>query len=225
MLQEFVLNREFRADLLFLGASTVLIALYHLYLRYRLRSDPHYTFQAVIRIARTRWVADIMNDPTRVIVGVQTLRNSTMAATFFASTAILLVMGTLTLSGQSEKLTASWHLLNLSGSSHPGIWIAKVIFLLSDFLVAFFSFAMAVRLFHHVGYLLGVPAAVRPDSITATSVALHLNRAGYYYSIGMRAYYLSVPLVFWLFGPWFMLLATLVLIFVLYRTDRAPEVG
>ena len=212
-------------DLLFLAASISLIILYHLYLRFRLRNNPHYTFQSVIRTARTRWVAEIMADPSRVIVGVQTLRNSTMAATFFASTAILLVMGTLTLSGQSDKLTESWHLLNLFGSSHPGMWIAKVIFLLSDFLVAFFSFALAVRLFHHVGYLLGVPAASRPDSISENSVALHLNRAGFYYSIGMRAYYMSVPLVFWLFGPQFMLFATLVLIIVLYRTDRAPEVG
>jgi uncharacterized membrane protein len=39
----------------------------------------------------------------------------------------------------------------------------------------------------------------------------------------MRAYYYSVPLVFWLFGPLFMLAATLVLIAVLYHVDRAPQ--
>lgn len=222
-MQELLLNKEYRADILFFAASVALVVLYHLYLRYRLRNNPHYSFQGVIRITRTRWVSDIMADPSRTIVGVQTLRNSTMAATFFASTAILLIMGTLTLSGQSDKLTESWHLLNVLGSSKPGIWIAKVIFLLSDFMVAFFSFAMSVRLFHHVGYLLRMPANDQPGIVTPKTVALHLNRAGYYYSIGMRAYYLSIPLVFWLFGPRFMLFATVVLIFVLYRTDRAPE--
>jgi uncharacterized membrane protein len=40
----------------------------------------------------------------------------------------------------------------------------------------------------------------------------------------MRAYYFLVPLVFWLFGPHFMLLATVSLIFVLYRIDRAPKI-
>ena len=39
----------------------------------------------------------------------------------------------------------------------------------------------------------------------------------------MRAYYFSVPLVFWLFGPVFMLLATFVLIAVMYHIDRSPR--
>lgn len=39
----------------------------------------------------------------------------------------------------------------------------------------------------------------------------------------MRAYYFLVPLVFWLFGPDLMLLATGVLLFVLYRLGRAPK--
>jgi uncharacterized membrane protein len=39
----------------------------------------------------------------------------------------------------------------------------------------------------------------------------------------MRAYYFSVPLVFWLFGPHFMLAATVVLLAVLYHVDRTPK--
>jgi uncharacterized membrane protein len=38
-----------------------------------------------------------------------------------------------------------------------------------------------------------------------------------------RAFYFLVPLVFWLFGPHFMLLATCGLIVMLYRVDRAPR--
>jgi len=41
--------------------------------------------------------------------------------------------------------------------------------------------------------------------------------------LGMRAYYFSVPLVFWLFGPHFMLAASIVLIAVLYHVDRTPR--
>ena len=52
---------------------------------------------------------------------------------------------------------------------------------------------------------------------------MHLNRAGRYYGIGMRAYFFSVPLVFWLFGPHLMILATVVLIVVLYHVDRMPH--
>jgi len=214
---------SYQTDVLFLAATVALLALYQLYLRMRLRGNPYYTVQAVNHAARRAWVESIMGADERAILGVQTLRNSTMASTFFASTAVLLVMGTLTLSGQSEKLTTSWHQLNALGSAHPGLWTAKVLCLLSAFLVAFFAFSMAVRLFNHVGYQLTVPTRLRPASVTPASVAVHLNRAGHYYSIGMRAYYFAVPLVFWLFGPHFMFSATCVLVFVLYYIDRAPS--
>ena len=210
-------------DIVSFSVSAVLLIAYHLYLRIKLSHNPHYTIQAVNHAARSAWVKGIMEDESKGILGVQTLRNSTMAATFLASTAVLLVIGTLTLSEQTDKLETTWHSLNVVGSLHPGLWTAKLLFLLSNFFIAFFSFAISLRLFNHVGYQLNVPAKDRARSINPKSVAVHLNRAGYYYSLGMRAYYLAVPLVFWLFGPHFMVLATLVLIAVLYHVDRAPK--
>ena len=214
---------EYLNDLLSFGASLALVIGYRIYLFLKLRQNPHYSFQAINRTARRQWVEDIMREPGRTIVGVQTLRNSTMSATFFASTAVLLIMGTLTLTGNYEKLHQSWHQLNVLGSLHPGLWTLKVLFLLSDFLVAFFSFAMAVRMFHHVGYLLGLCQNCRPPEVTPPIVAIHLNRAGKFYTTGMRAYFYAVPLVFWLFGPHFMFASTCVLVLVLYFFDRAPK--
>ncbi|MCG6865364.1 MAG: DUF599 domain-containing protein [Thiogranum sp.] len=210
-------------DIACVAASIVLLAGYHLYLRIKVHRNPYYSIQAVNRAARSAWVKGIMQDESRSVLGVQTLRNSTMAATFLASTAVLLIIGTLTLSEQTDKLVNTWQSLNALGSLHPGLWTAKLLFLLSNFFMAFFSFAMSVRLYNHVGYQINVPAKDRPPAINPKNVAIHLNRAGYYYSLGMRAYYYSVPLVFWLFGPLFMLAATLVLIAVLYHVDRAPQ--
>ena len=210
-------------DIIGFCASAVMLVGYHLYLRVKLRRNPHYTIQAVNRAARSAWVKGIMQDESKGILGVQTLRNSTMAATFLASTAVLLIIGTLTLSEQTDKLATTWHSLNVIGSLQPGLWTAKLLFLLTNFFMAFFSFAMSVRLYNHVGYHLNVPYKDRPPSINPKSVAVHVNRAGYYYSLGMRAYYFAVPLVFWLFGPHFMVVATVVLIAVLYHVDRAPR--
>ena len=39
----------------------------------------------------------------------------------------------------------------------------------------------------------------------------------------MRSYFLTVPLLFWLFGPLWMMSATGLLIFFLFRLDRAPR--
>jgi uncharacterized membrane protein len=213
---------EYLADVLWVGAGVLVLATYHLYLGKCSSRNPHCTIQSVNRGARRAWVEHIMNDPGNAVLAVQTLRNSTMAATFFASTAVLLLMGVLSLSGQADRLADSWHVLNAFGSHHPGLWVIKLLALTATLLSAFFSFAMSVRLFNHVGYQVNLPPALRPSAVTPEQVARHLNRAGSYYSVGMRAYFLAVPLVFWLFGPHLMALSSVVLVVVLYHMDRIP---
>ncbi len=203
--------------------SALLLGIYHLYLAYKVKKRPTYTVQAVNRIARTAWVETIMNE-RRDVLAVQTLRNSTMAATFLASTAVLLIIGVLTLSGQAANLNTTWHALNALGATHNSIWLVKLLVLLSDLFVAFFCFSMSIRIYNHVGFMINVPLTLNHKMISPQHVALHLNRAGKFYSMGMRAYYFSVPMVFWLFGPHFMVISTIMLIFVLYFLDRAPKV-
>jgi uncharacterized membrane protein len=214
---------EFGNDALSFFLSAMLLVLYHIYLRAKVRRNPAYTVQAVNIIARRAWVLNIMHDSGKEVLAVQTLRNSTMAATFLASTAVLLIVGVLTLSEQGDKLGSTWHALNVFGAKHPQLWLIKLILLLLDLFVAFFSFSMSIRVYNHVGYMINVPLTMNHKMISPEHVAIHLNRAGSFYSIGMRAYYFIVPLVFWLFGPHFMLVATLVLIAVLYKIDRAPK--
>lgn len=204
--------------------SAVLIIAYHVFLRHKIKVDPTYTVQAINRIARTAWVETIMKEDRHAVLAVQTLRNSTMAATFLASTSVLMIIGVLTLSEQGGNLDATWHVLNTFGEVSPVLWMVKLLLLLLDLFVAFFSFSMAIRVFNHVGYMINVPLVLNHKMITPAHVATHLNRAGHFYSLGMRAYYFLVPLVFWLFGPHFMLVATIGLLVVLYRVDRAPKV-
>jgi len=210
-------------DLGGLAISGLLLAAYNFFLARKEKRDPTYTVRAINTVARTAWVETVMAEG-KDILAVQTLRNSTMAATFLASTSVLLIIGVLSLSGQGDKLEATWHTLNLYGAKHTQLWIVKLLFLLLDLFFAFFSFSMSIRVFNHVGYMINVPLSLNHKSISPAHVASHLNRAGRFYSLGMRAYYYAVPLVFWLFGPHFMLLATLGLLFVLYRIDRAPKV-
>jgi uncharacterized membrane protein len=54
-------------------------------------------------------------------------------------------------------------------------------------------------------------------------VARRLNRAGNFFAIGMRAFFFAVPLVFWLFGPPFLVGATLGLVVALYHLDRSEQ--
>jgi uncharacterized membrane protein len=214
----------FTNDFISFVVSASLIVAYHYFLYRKVKKDPTYTVQAVNRIARAAWVENIMHDEKNGILGVQTLRNATMAATFLASTSVLLIMGVLTLSEQEQKIEATWHALNMVGSTHPVLWMVKLVLMLLDLFVAFFSFSMSIRIYNHVGFQLNVPLRMNHKMITPAHVAAHLNRAGHFYSIGMRAYYFLVPLVFWLFGPHFMLVSTLGLLVTLYRIDRSPKI-
>lgn len=207
-------------DLIAPAVSAAIIGGYHLWLRRRSRGDPAFTVPGVHSIARTAWVESIM-DNGRDILAIQTLRNSTMAATFLASTAILLVVGVLNLSGQGDKLQVFWGVLDAFSGTDASLWDMKLLALVVDLSVAFFSFTLAIRKFHHVGYLLNVPKARRHPRITPAFVGSYLNGAGRSYSLGMRAYYMLLPLIFWLFGPTFMVGASLVLVVILYRLDRA----
>lgn len=212
----------FEFDLMCLGVSVTLLVAYHVYLRYKIGQNPAYTVQAVNVMARTIWVETIMTEG-KDILAIQTLRNSTMAATFLASTSVLLIIGVLTLTGRGGEISTSWHSLNIMGATHTELLLAKLLIMLLDLFVSFFAFSMSIRLYNHVGFMINVPLKRRHKVIDAQHVATHLNRAGRYYSIGMRAYYFLVPQVFWLFGPLFMVLATIGLIMVLFNLDRAPK--
>lgn len=215
---------NFSSDIVGFGASLVLLISYQSYLRYRLKRNPGYTVQDVNNLVRSAWVEEIMRRRDGILA-VQTLRNSMTAAVFLASTAVLMIIGVLTLSEQGDKLRTTWQALDVFGAAGSRLWLTKMLLLLVDLLFAFFSFAMAIRLFHHVGYMINAPQGGNLAAASPAHVSAHLNRAGRFYSIGMRAYYYTVPLLLWLFGPHFMFAGTVALVISLYYLDRAPRLA
>jgi uncharacterized membrane protein len=131
----------------------------------------------------------------------------------------------LTLSTQAGTLLKAWHVLNIGGSQAPEWWIVKVICLLTVLLVAFFSFAMVIRLLNHVVFMVNLPKADAQGVLAPEQIAQRLNQAGTYYTVGMRAFFVTVPLVFWLFGALFLVASSVGLVAVLYRIDRSPSLG
>lgn len=210
------------SDIVGFSASLALLVVYQGYLRYRLSQDPGYTVQRVNNLVRAAWVEEIMRRREGVLA-VQTLRNSMMAAVFLASTAVLMIIGVLTLLEQGDKLRTTWQALDVFGAADSRLWLTKMLLLLIDLLFAFFSFAMAIRLFHHVGYMINAPQNQGLVAADPAHVSGHLNRAGHFYSIGMRAYYYTVPLLLWLFGPHFMFAGSVGLMISLYYIDRTPQ--
>ena len=211
---------DFETDLMAFALSAAIVAAYYGFLNMKVRANPTYTIHGVNALARSLWVEHIMHNTSKDVMAVQTMRNFIMGSSLMASTAALLIIGTLTLSGQAQNISQSWHVLSLKGSFATELWIIKVMFLLLDFIVAFFAFAMSVRLANHVVFMVNVPNHDAHHNLSPKAVARRLHRAGNMFAIGMRAFFFAVPLVFWLFGPYFLLISSIGLVIALYHLDR-----
>jgi uncharacterized membrane protein len=219
-ISKFVL--EFRTDVICVVLSLLVVLAYYLLHAARVRRDPSYSIHYVNAFARKAWVEHVMANPAKDVMAVQTLRNYIMNGILMVSTTTLLIVGTLTLSGQTESISRSWHAINLGGSHVAELWIIKIICLLADFLVAFFCYALSIRLANHVLFMVNVPKEVYLSQamLAPEAVASRLNRSGQLIAIGMRAYFFAIPLVFWLFGPIYMVVATVGVVVILSRLDR-----
>lgn len=76
---------EFGPDICAFAASAAMIALYYAFLSRKVRRNPTYTIHGVNEIARSLWVANVMNNPSKDVMAVQTLRNFIMGASLMAS--------------------------------------------------------------------------------------------------------------------------------------------
>jgi uncharacterized membrane protein len=209
-------------DLLAFAGSSSLILIYYLFLRLRTRRDPDFSVHRFNRKVRAAWVDMVARSGKMDVLAVQTLRNSVMAANFMASTSVLLIIGTLNLSDRIEKWAGAWHPETAAASWAGELWLMKLGLLLLVFFIAFYCFTMAIRFFNHVGYMINLLAGLPEADISYAQVCAYLNRAGTYYSYGTRSFFFSLPLILWFFGPYPLILATIILIAALYKLDRAP---
>ena len=205
-------------ELFSLSICLVLIVLYYLYLWQRTKRAPDSSAHSFNAKIRERWVQMILASNNNILLAIQTLRNSVMAANFMASTAILLIIGTLTSSEKLSQWLLQSNLPHLIPAYSNELAALKLGLLVVDFFIAFYSFSMAIRFFNHVGYMIGLA-----DANLTSQTNLYLNKAGRYYTLGTRSFFFSLPLILWLFGPAFLILGTLILILGLALLDKVSS--
>ena len=215
-------NITLNYDLIAFIVSTVLILAYYLYLNWLVRSKPERSVHNFNAQIRAEWVDKVMGNESMNILAIQTLRNSVMAANFMASTSILLIMGALNLSDKVQQWASLWPLDIPVPSSLSEMWQIKLGLLLLDFAVAFYYFSMAIRIFNHVGYMINLPRETNSCTDLFKKTCTYINKAGRYYSFGMRTFFFSLPIILWFFGPHFLIVGTLILMGGLIVLDKLP---
>ena len=142
-----------------------------------------------------------------------------MAASFLASTAMLIGLGLLSFLFKPEHITEIPFEFTLIFSKMKALFLVKLMILMMHFFFAFFSFTLSIRYLNQINFMINVPVECDP-LLTPEFIAHTLDLGMVHYTLGMRAFYLSVVVTLWLFGPVWMFLGSLVLTFILYKLDH-----
>lgn len=204
-------------EVLFVCLSVTIIAAYHGYLYTKVHRHPLKTAIGITNHARQMWVREVREDK-RDILAIQTMRNQVMSATFLASTAILISLGLLGAAFHPGTFNEVSHALYQFGTKTEGLWMFKLMLLGILFFYTFLNFTLALRYYNHFGFMINTYEQ-NDSTVSAKTVTQVLNHGALHYTIGMRGYYLSVPLALWLFDPIWMLAGSIAMVITLYHLD------
>ncbi|KAJ8760791.1 hypothetical protein K2173_021829 [Erythroxylum novogranatense] len=211
-------------DYTLVPVGMIMMVTYHLWLLYRIIKHPSKTVIGVNAVNRRFWVRAMMEDASKNgVLAVQTLRNNIMASTLLASTAIMLssLIAVLMSNGSRERPA----LVFVYGDRSEFGVSMKFFSILVCFLLAFLLTVQSIRYYSHASILINVPLKKMSHHLTPEYVARSVNWGSYFWSLGLRAFYFSFPLFFWIFGPIPMFMCCFVLVSVLYFLDANLEFG
>ncbi|KAG8488094.1 hypothetical protein CXB51_018093 [Gossypium anomalum] len=189
-----------KLDFILVPTGLLVLALYHIWLLFTILKYPTRTVIGLNAESRHQWVHSMMSDPLKNgVLAVQTIRNNIMASTLLATVAITLsslISVFVTSSSDSSNTTSEI----FYGNKSRLLSSIKYFSILLCFLVAFICNVQSIRYYAHVSFLITLPSSV--DNVDSVEyVARNLNRGSHSWSLGLRAFYFSFPLLLWIFGP------------------------
>ena len=197
----------------------------------RRRSEVQPSILAVTHRLRHQWMLQVTRREVRIIDGtiVQSLASS---PSFFASTTILIIGGLLAVLGTTEKATGLVKEIPFAAQTPVLVFDFKLLVLTAVFVYAFFRFTWSLRQYTVGAMLVGAAPEAREfmadASLSREDFALRAGRvlslAAETFNDGLRAYYLAFATLGWFVSPLVFALATVGVIFILYRREFHSEV-
>ncbi len=199
--------------------TVAILAAYEMALLLLQYLHPERLARSVHASLREDWLQAMAQQRGSEILAIQTLRNALMAATMVASTAVLGLMGTVTLAAPTMHATLDE---GASLSTYSGTRLALVLVLMSILFAALVCSVMAVRYYNHVGFIGGMPVDSPQRQIWSASGTLYLRRAGMLYSWGLRHLLTVAPILVSILYPWAGPVAAGLVVLALLAFDRVP---
>ena len=176
---------------------------------------------------RLRWMLEMQARENRIVDSslMSTLQSGT---SFFASTSLLALGGSLTLLRGADDALRILNDFPLGTATARSLWDLKVVGLVVIFGYAFFKFAWCYRLFNYASILIGATPAAgsgRPEQRRLTALrAAEMNIvAGRHFNRGQRAFFFALAYLGWFIGPVVLMGTTLVVVFAILVRQFASD--
>ncbi|PHU01552.1 hypothetical protein BC332_31339, partial [Capsicum chinense] len=149
--------RKCYLDVILVPLGFIICMGYHIWLWYKVRTQPLSTIIGTNSNGRRLWVSAIMEDNEKKnILAVQTLRNTIMGATLMATTSILLCSGLAAVISSTYSIKKP--LNDAIYGAHGDFMVAlKYVTLLLIFLFSFLCHTLSIRFINQVNFLINCP--------------------------------------------------------------------
>jgi uncharacterized membrane protein len=181
----------------------------------------HKSLNQLMHAYRMVWMERMLERDTRIIDTQITagLQNGT---SFFASTSLFAIGGSLTLLRATDDVINLFAELPFGLNTTRGLWEIKVMGLAMIFTYAFFKFAWAYRLFNYAAILIGAaPPPDDPDQDAAKrfvhETGAIFTEAGRHFNRGQRGLFFSLAYIGWFASPYVLLGTTAAIVVMLVR--------
>ena len=180
---------------------------------------------------RKLWMMQVTYRDQRIVDAAVT-QNLAASPSFWASTTILVLGGLLAVLGTSDKATGLVQDLPFAARTSMLVFDIKIIVLLTVFVYAFFRFTWSMRVYSFGAILVGAAPNVDVFNAGEADRDAFAERAGKLmgmaaesFADGLRAYYMSFAVIGWFVSPAAFAVATLTVLWVLYRREFRSDVS
>lgn len=196
----------------------------------RRRAQRHWSLVATTNRWRRQWMLQASLRDNRM-VDASVTQVLSASPSFFASTSILIIGGLLAALASSEKASELVREIPFAARTTMLVFDLKLVVLAGVFVFAFFRFTWSIRQYSFGAILVGAAPPPEHFNQEPERAAAFADRAGRVMGLaaetfndGLRAYYLSFAVVGWFFSAWAFMVATLLVIWVLYRREFHSDV-
>ena len=211
-----------------------LLAFFSLWVGYalfaRMGSQREQTLLASTNRLRVQWMLQATARDPRMLDGLIT-QNLSSTPSFFSSTSIIIIGGLFALLGTTDKAAELVREIPFAQQTPLLVFEFKVLVLIGIFVYAFFRFSWAMRQYTFVALVIGAmppPATYASGQNDRQAMAQRAGRlvgaAADTFNDGLRAYYFSFAAMAWFFSPLALVLATALVVLILYSREFRSDV-